>query len=218
MFNKSSSFLKPNLNKRTINLLKTNNESRILLTLSVIIERTSAEDVTRTNKYIRNAYKSCGLASSFYHLPPLYYQMNSLRKLIQENPYSTLSTQVLRNSFLLPTWLGTTLIDQLTWPLNEQMDYIYKIENEHFKGALIMPGIAQSNDDDSAIERLKKADIVIFEIHGKITHEQGDFCLLTLSYRRCLCCRKLYNVYKLIYKLDKFFKGKVSVGCLCDDN
>ncbi|KAG1373548.1 hypothetical protein G6F61_010088 [Rhizopus arrhizus] len=92
--------------------------------------------------------------------------MNSLRKLIQENPYSTLSTQVLRNSFLLPTWLGTTLIDQLTWPLNEQMDYIYKIENEHFKGALIMPGIAQSNDDDSAIERLKKADIVIFEIHG----------------------------------------------------
>ncbi|KAG1445624.1 hypothetical protein G6F56_009849 [Rhizopus delemar] len=72
---------------------------------------------------------------------------------------------MIKNLFLLPSSLSKPIADTLTQPLSEQKPYIRKFDNDHWKGALIMPEIEKC-DDESAIRRLINADIIIFEVHG----------------------------------------------------
>lgn len=92
--------------------------------------------------------------------------MESIVRLFKKNPYSGLSTLMIKNLFLLPSSLSKPIADTLTQPLSEQKPYIRKFDNDHWKGALIMPEIEKC-DDESAIRRLINADIIIFEVHGR---------------------------------------------------
>jgi len=65
----------------------------------------------------------------------------------------------------MPPAAARNIIKDLTRPLGDQKRFIRKFNNEHWKGTLIMSEMIRC-DDDIAIQRLKKADIVIFEVHG----------------------------------------------------
>ncbi|KAG1218288.1 hypothetical protein G6F68_021612 [Rhizopus microsporus] len=58
------------------------------------------------------------------------------------------------------------IVHEFTQPLKDQKRFIRKFDNEHWKGSLIMSEMIRC-DDETAIKRLQKSDVVIFEIHGK---------------------------------------------------
>ncbi|KAG0747211.1 hypothetical protein G6F57_007900 [Rhizopus arrhizus] len=57
------------------------------------------------------------------------------------------------------------IVHEFTQPLKDQKRFIRKFDNEHWKGSLIMSEMIRC-DDETAIKRLQKSDVVIFEIHG----------------------------------------------------
>ncbi|KAI8991225.1 hypothetical protein BDF20DRAFT_903996 [Mycotypha africana] len=93
----------------------------------------------------------------------------TIRKLMTSNPY------ILRS-----------IINLALRPTLDQKSYIYNISNEYCKGSIIMENIASSKDDWTAIQRLKLADIIIFEIHGLCPKNPypiaKNHCLQTFQY------------------------------------
>lgn len=92
--------------------------------------------------------------------------MDDIRKVIKKKSPSAIITQTLRTTLIMPPTVSKNIINDLTRPLNGQKRFIRKFDNEHWKGSLIMSEMIRC-DDDIALRRLQKADIVIFEIHGK---------------------------------------------------
>ncbi|KAI9311493.1 Alpha/Beta hydrolase protein [Dichotomocladium elegans] len=66
---------------------------------------------------------------------------------------------------VMPSSLAIGLLDTLTKPTKSQKKWIKRIDNSFWKGAIIAPGIKYNSEAD-AIRRLRRADIVIFELHG----------------------------------------------------
>ncbi|KAI8145005.1 Alpha/Beta hydrolase protein [Fennellomyces sp. T-0311] len=90
--------------------------------------------------------------------------MDNIRSLMKKSP-TPIIMQTLRTVLTLPPAMASSLIDELTTPLSSQRRYIKIIDNHFWRGALIAPDI-RFDSDAEAIRRLRKADVVIFEIHG----------------------------------------------------
>ncbi|KAI8878769.1 alpha/beta-hydrolase [Backusella circina FSU 941] len=90
--------------------------------------------------------------------------MDDIRKVIKNSPPAVV-IQTLRASLIMPSGPARAIVNELTRPLHDQPNYIKKIKNQEWQGALIMQD-AIGCDEATAIERLKSADIVIFEVHG----------------------------------------------------
>lgn len=95
--------------------------------------------------------------------------MDDIRKVIKKTSPPAIVAQTLRTTLTMPPTAARNIIKDLTRPLNSQKRFVRKFDNEHWKGSLIMSEMIRC-DDAIAIERLKRADIVIFEVHGKNFH------------------------------------------------
>jgi hypothetical protein len=91
--------------------------------------------------------------------------MDDIRKLIKKTSPPAVTLQTLRTTLTLPSAAARTIINDLTKPIHDQKRFVKSFDNEHWKGSLIMSEMIRC-DDDVAIERLKRSDIVIFEVHG----------------------------------------------------
>lgn len=92
--------------------------------------------------------------------------MDDIRLLIKRNSPPALAVQTIRSALAMNPTACRSIINDFTRPLKEQKRFIRKFDNEHWKGSLIMSEMIRC-DDETALKRLQKADIVIFEIHGK---------------------------------------------------
>jgi hypothetical protein len=90
--------------------------------------------------------------------------MDDIRKVIKNSPPAVV-IQTLRSSLIMPSGPARAIVNELTRPLYDQHNYVKKINHQEWKGALIMPDMIHC-DEATAIERLQKADVVIFEVHG----------------------------------------------------
>ncbi|KAI8890603.1 alpha/beta-hydrolase [Backusella circina FSU 941] len=91
--------------------------------------------------------------------------MDDIRKMIKKTSPPAVTLQTLRTTLTLPPAAARTIINDLSKPLHDQKRFVKKFDNEHWKGSLIMSEMIRC-DDAVAIERLKRSDIVIFEVHG----------------------------------------------------
>lgn len=92
--------------------------------------------------------------------------MDDIRKVIRTTSPPAVVAQTIRTTLTMPPTAARNIIKDLTRPLNDQKRFIRKFDNEHWKGSLIMSEMIRCTDE-IAIERLKKSDIIIFEVHGK---------------------------------------------------
>lgn len=94
--------------------------------------------------------------------------MDGIREIIKATAPPKVVVQTLRAALQMPPAAARNIVKDLTRPLHSQKRFIRKFDNEHWKGTLIMSEMVRC-DDAIALQRLKKADIVIFEIHGMIS-------------------------------------------------
>ncbi|KAI9493142.1 Alpha/Beta hydrolase protein [Zychaea mexicana] len=90
--------------------------------------------------------------------------MDNIRAVIKKSP-APVVVQTLRTALTLPPAAARAVINDLTTPTSVQKTYIKRINNSFWKGALIGKDIKYESDAN-AIRRLRKADVVIFEVHG----------------------------------------------------
>ncbi|KAI9281898.1 Alpha/Beta hydrolase protein [Sporodiniella umbellata] len=91
--------------------------------------------------------------------------MDDIRLLIKRRSPASVALQVIRSAITMHPVAARAIINEFTLPLKEQKRFIRKFDNEHWKGSLIMSEMIRC-DDETAIKRLKKSDVIIFEIHG----------------------------------------------------
>ena len=96
--------------------------------------------------------------------------MDDIRNMIKKTSPPAVVAQTLRTTLTMPSSAARNIIKDLTRPLNDQKRFVRKFDNEHWKGSLIMSEMIRC-DDAIAIQRLQKADIVIFEVHGRLSKE-----------------------------------------------
>lgn len=91
--------------------------------------------------------------------------MDDIRFAIKKTSPPAVVIQALRTALTLHPKAARNIVKDLTRPLHDQKRFVRKFDNKHWKGSLIMSEMIRC-DDQIALQRLKKADIVIFEIHG----------------------------------------------------
>ncbi|KAL7314367.1 hypothetical protein PS15m_005949 [Mucor circinelloides] len=127
--------------------------------------------------------------------------MDDIRKVIKKNSPPAVVLQTLRTALTMPPAAARNIIKDLTRPLGDQKRFIRKFNNEHWKGTLIMSEMIRC-DDDIAIQRLKKADIVIFEVHGggfRVGHSTM-YMESFISWLRLI--KSKYNLYACIMSVE----------------
>ncbi|KAI8330471.1 Alpha/Beta hydrolase protein [Chlamydoabsidia padenii] len=72
---------------------------------------------------------------------------------------------LIRFVLVLPPSLARMTIYHLSKPLASQQTWIKLFNNHHWKGAIIAPDI-MTDTDETALDRLMNADLVIYEVHG----------------------------------------------------
>lgn len=91
--------------------------------------------------------------------------MDSARKQVKSLTPSPVVQQLLRQAIISPSKIAKLAINDLTKPLGSQKKWIKRFKNDKWKGVLIGENI-KKDSEETALDRLKNADIVIFEIHG----------------------------------------------------
>ncbi|CEP18025.1 hypothetical protein [Parasitella parasitica] len=127
--------------------------------------------------------------------------MDDIRKVIKRNSPPAVVLQTLRTALQMPPAAARNIVKDLTRPLGDQKRFIRKFDNEHWKGTLIMSEMIRC-DDTIAIQRLKKADIVIFEVHGggfRVGHSTM-YMESFVSWLRLI--KSKYNMYACIMSID----------------
>ncbi|KAI8643240.1 Alpha/Beta hydrolase protein [Parasitella parasitica] len=127
--------------------------------------------------------------------------MDDIRKVIKKNSPPAVVLQTLRTALQMPPAAARNIVKDLTRPLGDQKRFIRKFDNEHWKGALIMSEMVRC-DDAIAIQRLKKADLVIFEVHGggfRVGHSTM-YMESFISWLRLI--KSKYNMYACIMSID----------------
>jgi hypothetical protein len=125
--------------------------------------------------------------------------MDDIRKVIKKTSPPAVVLQTLRTALTMPPNASRNIIKDLTRPLGDQKRFIRKFDNKHWKGSLIMSEMIRCNDD-IALRRLQKADIVIFELHGnKEKYDTKNWNKLKQFCRWWISCRTQYNVYGFFY-------------------
>ncbi|KAI9277048.1 Alpha/Beta hydrolase protein [Phascolomyces articulosus] len=90
--------------------------------------------------------------------------MDNFRGAIKKSP-AQIVLQTLRTTLTLPPAAARSVINELTKPTSSQKTYIKHISNSFWKGTLIGKNIKYDSDAE-AVRRLRRADVVIFNIHG----------------------------------------------------
>lgn len=90
--------------------------------------------------------------------------MDNIRSAMKKSP-AAIVLQTLRTGLVLPQPAANAFIGEMTKPNEAQKAWMKKIDNSFWKGSLIAPNI-NCDSDAQAIRRLRKADVVIFEVHG----------------------------------------------------
>ncbi|GAN08212.1 alpha/beta hydrolase fold domain containing protein [Mucor ambiguus] len=127
--------------------------------------------------------------------------MDDIRKVIKKNSPPAVVLQTLRTALTMPPAAARNIIKDLTRPLGDQKRFIRKFNNDQWKGTLIMSEMIRC-DDDIAIQRLKKADIVIFEVHGggfRVGHSTM-YMESFISWLRLI--KSKYNLYACIMSVE----------------
>ncbi|KAI7849340.1 Alpha/Beta hydrolase protein, partial [Circinella umbellata] len=90
--------------------------------------------------------------------------MDNIRGALKKSPASVI-VQILKTALALPPAASRSFINELTKPTSSQRTYIKHISNSFWKGTLIAKDIKYDSDAE-AVRRLRRADVVIFNIHG----------------------------------------------------
>ncbi|KAI9308910.1 Alpha/Beta hydrolase protein [Cunninghamella echinulata] len=91
--------------------------------------------------------------------------MDLAKKHIRNIAPSGFVQQLVRLLLASPPFIAEYALNELTSPIGEQRKWIKMFHNKKWKGALIAPDIFYDTEE-VALQRLKYADLVIFEIHG----------------------------------------------------
>ncbi|CAO3644915.1 unnamed protein product [Cunninghamella echinulata] len=91
--------------------------------------------------------------------------MDSARKQVKALAPAPFVQQLIRQLIISPPKIAQLAINDLTKPLGSQKKWIKRFKNNHWKGVLIGENI-KKDSEETALDRLKNADIVIYEIHG----------------------------------------------------
>ncbi|KAG2236888.1 hypothetical protein INT48_002701 [Thamnidium elegans] len=127
--------------------------------------------------------------------------MDDIRLAIKKSSPPGMVVQTLRTALTMHPKAARNIVKDLTRPLNDQKRFIRKFDNEHWKGSLIMSEMIRC-DDNIALQRLKKADIVIFEIHGggfRVGHSTM-YMDSFITWLRLL--KNKYNLYACIMSIE----------------
>ena len=90
--------------------------------------------------------------------------MDNIRGALKKSP-APIVVQTLKTALTLPPAAARSFINELTKPTSSEKTYIKRISNSFWTGALIGKNIKYDSDAE-AIRRLRRADVVIFNIHG----------------------------------------------------
>lgn len=92
--------------------------------------------------------------------------MDIARQQIKKNTPAAIVQQTIRTLITSPAPMARVAIHDLTKPTGNQKKWIKRFDNHHWKGAIIAPNV-KKDSQETALERLKNADLVIYEVHGK---------------------------------------------------
>lgn len=126
---------------------------------------------------------------------------DDVRKLLKYKSPSVVVAHSMRTALVLPPVAARGIIKNLTRPIHDQKRFVRKFDNEHWKGHLIMSEMVRCTDE-IALERLKQADLVIFEMHGggfRVGHSTM-YMQSFISWLRLL--KSKYNIYACIMSID----------------
>ncbi|KAI8067933.1 Alpha/Beta hydrolase protein [Gongronella butleri] len=90
--------------------------------------------------------------------------MDSVRTALKKLPPSTV-IKVLRKTFAMPAKPARLLLDDITKPRSCHKPYIRKVKSPEWNGCWIGEKVANL-DDMQIMERVERADVVIFNVHG----------------------------------------------------
>ncbi|KAI7905680.1 Alpha/Beta hydrolase protein [Cokeromyces recurvatus] len=127
--------------------------------------------------------------------------MDDIHKVIKKTAPSFVVLKTLRTTLTMPPPIARNIIKDLTRPLGYQKRFVRKFDNENWKGTLIMSEMIRCNDD-IALKRLQKSDIVIFNIHGggfRVGHS-AMYMESFISWLRLF--KKKYNLYACIMSIE----------------
>jgi uncharacterized protein YneF (UPF0154 family) len=96
----------------------------------------------------------------------LFLTMDLARQQLKKNAPAAIVQQTIRTLMTSPGPVARLAIHDLTKPTSSQKKWIKRFDNHHWKGAIIAPD-AKKDSEQAALDRLKNAELVIYEIHGK---------------------------------------------------
>ncbi|CAO3584648.1 unnamed protein product [Absidia cylindrospora] len=91
--------------------------------------------------------------------------LDRARQQIKKNAPPSFVQRLLRTLLISPSPVARLAIYDLTKPSTDQKKWIKQFDNHHWKGAVIAHNI-ESDTTQTALSRLKTADLVIYEVHG----------------------------------------------------
>ncbi|KAG2172698.1 hypothetical protein INT43_000045 [Umbelopsis isabellina] len=91
--------------------------------------------------------------------------MDNIRQAVRGMP-SQLSIPILRQILRLPAPVARIIMNELTEPLGKNQSYIKKVYEGGWTGAWIGEGMAKLESFDQIKERVRSADVVLFNVHG----------------------------------------------------
>ncbi|KAJ2955881.1 hypothetical protein NQZ79_g8178 [Umbelopsis isabellina] len=90
--------------------------------------------------------------------------MDNIRQAVRGMP-SQLSIPILRHILRLPAPVARIMMNELTEPLGKNQSYIKKVYEGGWNGAWIGEGMAKLETFDQIKERVRSADVVLFNVH-----------------------------------------------------
>ncbi|ORX60359.1 alpha/beta-hydrolase [Hesseltinella vesiculosa] len=91
--------------------------------------------------------------------------MNFTRQQIKKNTPAGMTQAIVRQLLISPPSIARLALHDLTTPANKLKKHIKYIKSPQWNGALIGEDMRKETEAD-ALERLKSADLVVFEVHG----------------------------------------------------
>lgn len=93
--------------------------------------------------------------------------MDSIRQQVRRRLPPKATIKILRKVFALPAPAARLVLDDITKPRKSHRSWYKKVPwNQEWTGCWIGENI-QKVDDKGLAERIEKADIILFNVHGK---------------------------------------------------
>jgi len=92
---------------------------------------------------------------------------NNVKMLVKTHVPPVIMTPILQGILSLPSDASRRIIDEFTAPTSAQKKWIRKINEDHWKGAWIGQRMSDHISERTLHRKIKAADVIIFEMHGK---------------------------------------------------